>query len=50
MVHWSRTNVVTGGCGHIGSFVVRKLLRRGVNCVIIVDNSSAYTFDQESFF
>lgn len=51
MVDWSRTNVmVTGGCGHIGSFVVRKLLRRGVNRVIIVDNLSAYPFDQDSFF
>jgi len=47
MVNWSRTKVlVTGGCGHIGSFVVRKLLRRGVEEVRILDNLSAYPFDQ----
>ena len=34
----------------VGSFIVCKLLRRSVNCVIIVYNSSTYTFDQESFF
>jgi len=50
MVDRSRTNVVTDGCGQIGSFVVCKFLRRSVNCVIIVYDSSTYTFDQESFF
>lgn len=51
MVKWSRMSaVVTGGCGHIGSFVVRKLLQRGINHVIIIDNLSAYPFDQRDFF
>jgi UDP-glucose 4-epimerase/dTDP-L-rhamnose 4-epimerase len=47
MVNWGRTTVlVTGGCGHIGSFVVRKLLQRGVAYVKIIDNLSAYPFNQ----
>lgn len=47
MVNWPRTYVlVTGGCGHIGSFVVRKLLERGVAGVRILDNLSAYPFNQ----
>jgi UDP-glucose 4-epimerase/dTDP-L-rhamnose 4-epimerase len=47
MVNWNRTTVlVTGGCGHIGSFVVRKLLQRGVAHVRIIDNLSAYPFNQ----
>jgi len=51
MVNWPRTKVlVTGGCGHIGSFVVRKLLQRGAAHVRILDNLSAYPFDQLSVF
>jgi UDP-glucose 4-epimerase/dTDP-L-rhamnose 4-epimerase len=51
MVNWSRKKVlVTGGCGHIGSFVVRKLLQRNVAYVKIVDNLSAYPFDQINMF
>ena len=51
MVNWLRAKVVvTGGCGHIGSFVVRKLLQRNVNYVVIVDNLSAYPFNQLDFF
>ncbi|MEM2704803.1 MAG: NAD-dependent epimerase/dehydratase family protein [Candidatus Bathyarchaeia archaeon] len=51
MVNWSRKTVlVTGGCGHIGSFVVRKLLERGVASIRIIDNLSAYPFDQLSHF
>jgi UDP-glucose 4-epimerase/dTDP-L-rhamnose 4-epimerase len=51
MVNWSRRKVlVTGGCGHIGSFVVRKLLQRNVAHVRIVDNLSAYPFDQLNVF
>ncbi|MBO3768617.1 MAG: NAD-dependent epimerase/dehydratase family protein [Candidatus Brockarchaeota archaeon] len=51
MINWSRTTVlVTGGCGHIGSFVVRKLLERNVASVKIIDNLSAYPFDQLSSF
>jgi len=51
MVKWSRISVmVTGGCGHIGSFVVRKLLQRGVYRVVVVDNLSAYPLDQKNFF
>ena len=51
MVNWLRTKVlVTGGCGHIGSFVVRKLLQRNVACVKIVDNLSAYPFNQLNCF
>jgi UDP-glucose 4-epimerase/dTDP-L-rhamnose 4-epimerase len=45
-VNWSRKTVlVTGGCGHIGSFVVRKLKERKVNRIIIIDNFSAYPID-----
>lgn len=51
MVNWPRTNVlITGGCGHIGSFIVRKLLRRNVASVKILDNLSAYTFNQVEHF
>jgi len=51
MVNWSRTRVlVTGGCGHIGSFVVRKLLQRNVAYVKVIDNLSAYPFDQLNHF
>ncbi|MEM3694082.1 MAG: NAD-dependent epimerase/dehydratase family protein [Candidatus Bathyarchaeia archaeon] len=51
MVVWSNTKVlVTGGCGHIGSFVVRKLLERNVFSIKIIDNLSAYTFDQLNLF
>ncbi len=32
--------VVTGGCGFIGSFLVKKLLTLGVSKVIIIDNCS----------
>ncbi len=47
MVNWSRKHVlVTGGCGHIGSFVVRKLLERGASEIRILDNLSAYPFNQ----
>ena len=43
IMNWNRRTVlVTGGCGHIGSFVVRKLLDKKVNRIIIVDNFSAY--------
>jgi UDP-glucose 4-epimerase/dTDP-L-rhamnose 4-epimerase len=51
MVNWLRKSVlVTGGCGHIGSFVVRKLLQRNVAHVKIIDNLSAYPFDQLNYF
>ncbi|MEM3980477.1 MAG: NAD-dependent epimerase/dehydratase family protein [Ignisphaera sp.] len=51
MVNWARTTaLVTGGCGHIGSFVVRKLLERNINSVKIIDNLSAYPFDQLNHF
>lgn len=51
MVNWScRKVLVTGGCGHIGSFVVRKLLQRNVGYVKIVDNLLAYPFDQLNVF
>jgi nucleoside-diphosphate-sugar epimerase len=51
MIDWSSTKVlITGGCGHIGSFVVRKLLQRNVAYVKIVDNLSAYPFDQLNVF
>jgi UDP-glucose 4-epimerase/dTDP-L-rhamnose 4-epimerase len=48
---WTRKNVlVTGGSGHIGSNVVRKLVKRGVAHVRILDNMAAYPFDQAGFF
>lgn len=51
MVRWDRLSiVVTGGCGHIGSFVVRKLLERGTASIKIIDNLSAYPFDQIDHF
>ncbi|MEM4452770.1 MAG: NAD-dependent epimerase/dehydratase family protein [Thermosphaera sp.] len=51
MVNWARTTaLVTGGCGHIGSFVVRKLLERNINSVKIIDNLSVYPFDQLNHF
>jgi UDP-glucose 4-epimerase/dTDP-L-rhamnose 4-epimerase len=51
VVNWScRKVLVTGGCGHIGSFVVRKLLQRNVGYVKIVDNLLAYPFDQLNVF
>jgi nucleoside-diphosphate-sugar epimerase len=51
MVNWNRTTVlVTGGCGHIGSFVVRKLIQRGAAHIRIVDNLSAYPFNQLEIF
>ena len=51
MTKWERsTALVTGGCGHIGSFVVRRLLQRKTSRVVIVDNLSAYPFDQVSHF
>lgn len=46
MLKWNRKNVlVTGGCGLIGSFVVRKLIKRKVNRVVILDNMKAYQLD-----
>ena len=51
MTNWSRISVlVTGGCGHIGSFVVRKLLQRGVASIKIIDNLLAYPFNQLDHF
>lgn len=51
MVNWPRTTVlVTGGCGHVGSFVVRKLLKRNAASIKIIDNLSAYPFDQLNHF
>lgn len=51
MVNWNRKKaLVTGGCGHIGSFVVRKLLERKTSLIRVVDNLSAYPFDQLSHF
>lgn len=51
VVNWNRKTVlVTGGCGHIGSFVVRSLLKRKVGRIIIVDSLSAYPFDQTMIF
>ncbi|MEM2703846.1 MAG: NAD-dependent epimerase/dehydratase family protein [Candidatus Bathyarchaeia archaeon] len=51
MVNWSRATVlVTGGCGHIGSFVVRKLLEHDVASVRVIDSLSAYPFDQLNYF
>lgn len=48
---WNRKKVlVTGGCGHIGSFVVRELLSKNVAGVRIIDNLSAYPFDQLRVF
>jgi len=46
----SKSILVTGGCGHIGSYVVSKLLERGVKEAIIVDTLNAYPFDQLSFY
>jgi len=51
LVNWNRVTVlVTGGCGHIGSFVVRKLIQRGAAHIRIVDNLSAYPFNQLEVF
>jgi len=45
-MNWNRKTVlVTGGCGHIGSFVVRKLIDRRADRIIIIDNFSAYPID-----
>jgi len=50
-LNWSKKNaLVTGGCGHIGSYVVRKLIGRKANRVIILDNMSAYPFNQLDLF
>ncbi len=44
---WNKkTILVTGGCGHIGSFVVRVLLKKNASRIIILDNMTAYPFDQ----
>ena len=40
---------ITGGCGLIGSHVVKKFLHRGYN-VEVLDDMSAYPFDQTEYF
>lgn len=52
MVKWSsKTVLVTGGAGHIGSRVVKKLIEeRGAQNVVVLDNLSAYEFDQLEVF
>jgi UDP-glucose 4-epimerase/dTDP-L-rhamnose 4-epimerase len=51
MVNWNRATVlVTGGCGHIGSFVVRKLIQRKATHIRIIDRLSAYPFNQLDVF
>jgi UDP-glucose 4-epimerase/dTDP-L-rhamnose 4-epimerase len=51
MVNWNRATVlVTGGCGHIGSFVVRKLIQRKAAHIRIIDHLSAYPFNQLDVF
>jgi len=48
---WTRKSVlVTGGSGHIGSNVVRKLVKRGAAQVRVLDSMTAYPFDQAGFF
>jgi len=42
--------LVTGGCGHIGSYVVSKLLQRSVEEIVVVDTLNAYPFDQLSLY
>jgi len=50
-MNWNHKKaLVTGGCGHIGSFVVRKLIERKAHRIIILDNMSAYPFDQLTVF
>ncbi|HDJ97194.1 MAG TPA: NAD-dependent epimerase/dehydratase family protein [Thermofilum sp.] len=44
---WTRTNVlVTGGSGHIGSNVVKKLIERKAATIRVMDNLNAYPFNQ----
>src|SRR5438270_1343343 len=43
------TVLVTGGCGLIGSRIVRHLARLGAT-VLVVDTEDAYSFDYPTFF
>lgn len=46
-MNWNRKTVlVTGGCGHIGSFVIQSLLNRRVANIYILDNLKSYLFNQ----
>lgn len=48
---WNNKAVlVTGGCGHIGSAVVKGLIARDAEKIIILDNFSAYKFNQLKVF
>jgi len=51
MTNWAKRKVlVTGGCGHIGSRIVKILLERKADSIKILDNLGAYEIKQTEVF